>query len=202
MLRQNSSGTKRNQALLALPKLAKRQRQYNNLSDLGGKRPLSPLFSEGFNTMSDKNITPLQLMSAKQILIPVSDSDDFEKIQKRLFDIGAGWQGGTIGELHKSIETVRPIALVLKTSGMLSLVMFEEDLDLYESALTIPPDQLFSTSLSAFKQRIEDIQKKKKTKQEFNEQLNLLKQIPEDALTDEVMQHIKALQKFARKYLQ
>tara|TARA_B100000749_G_scaffold279537_1_gene272579 strand:- start:1583 stop:2038 length:456 start_codon:yes stop_codon:yes gene_type:complete len=151
--------------------------------------------------MSDKNITPLQLMSAKQILIPVSDNDDFEKIQKRLFDIGAGWQGGTIGELHKDIETVRPKALLLKPSGVLSLVMFEEDIEFYDYALTILPEQLFSTSLSAFKQRIEGIQKKKKTKQEFTESLALMKYIPDDALTEEVMSHVAALRKIAQQHL-
>ena len=151
--------------------------------------------------MSDKNTTPLQLMSAKQILIPVSDSDDFEKIQKRLFDIGAGWQCGTIGNLGQDIETIRPKALLLKPSGVMSLIMFEEDIEFYSYALTISPEQLFSTSLSAFKQRIEGIRKKKKAKQEFTESLALMKYIPEDALTEEVMSHVAALRKIAQQHL-
>lgn len=143
----------------------------------------------------------LQFMSARQLLIPISKDDDFIAIQQRLFSIGAGWQGATLDTLTQEIETLRPKALLANDSGKISLVMFDEDIEVYNNALTISANDLLTVSLSNFKQRIYQHQQKAQRKRAFNQSLNAIKQIPDDALNDEIMTHIDALRKLAKQHI-
>jgi hypothetical protein len=103
------------------------------------------------------SLSSAQLSTTNAIFVPVSNAEDFKKIEKRFFDIGAGHRTSSPFEFNKThLEFDNFTGLICFRSGALLAINTDNCPYSFSRTLHCDLDSILTSSLSSFKKRIEE----------------------------------------------